>query len=420
MLDLLIVLMLAVINGLFSMSEIAIVSARRARLQNLAEGGSAGAQTAITLAENPTRFLSSVQIGITLIGILSGTFGGATVAKDLAAQLGTLPLLAPYSQTLSVILVVALITYLSLVVGELVPKRIGLQNPERIAAAVARPMALVSHVAAPLISFLSVSTELLLRLLGVHPSSQPAVTAEEVKALMREGMETGIFPRVSQEMVSNVFRLDEMRVTASMTPRPEIVWLEIDDTLDELRAKICEHPFTAFPVYGQQPDNVLGLVRAKDLLKRFLSGEGVDLKTMLQEPLFVPEAVTARRALELLRLSGAHLALIIGEHGDVEGLVTIRDLLEEVVDVDQENATQRADGSWLLEGMMPIEELKTLLDIEELPAEENYQTVGGFVMAQLGHIPKTTDAFVWNNFRFEVVDMDNRRVDKVLVDKIAV
>jgi putative hemolysin len=419
MLDLLIVLLLAAVNGVFSMSEIAIVSARRARLQQMVDEGSSGAKTAMELAENPNRFLSSVQIGITLVGIISGAFGGATVTKDLTAFLNQVPTLTPYSQTISIILVVALITYLSLVIGELVPKRIGLRTPERIAAAVAPLMRFISRAAAPIISFLGVSTDLTLRLLRVRDSDEPAVTAAEVRALMDEGREAGIFQQVTQEMVSNVFRLDELRVSASMTPRVDIVWLDVDDTADETRQKIIDHPYTAFPVCGSTPDNVLGAVRAKDLLKRYLSGEAIDLRALLHEPLFVPESVSAAQALERMRASGAHFALVIGEHGDVQGLVTIRDLIEEVVgDIDEQLAVQRADGSWLLDGLMPIDELKALFEIDELPNESNYQTVGGFMMAQLGRIPRASDSFVWQGLRFEVVDMDGKRVDKVLAQKI--
>jgi putative hemolysin len=264
-----------------------------------------------------------------------------------------------------------------------------------------------------------VSTDLTLRLLRVRDSDEPAVTAAEVRALMDEGREAGIFQQVTQEMVSNVFRLDELRVSASMTPRVDIVWLDVDDTADETRQKIIDHPYTAFPVCGSTADNVLGAVRAKDLLKRYLSGEAIDLRALLHEPLFVPESVSAAQALERMRASGAHFALVIGEHGDVQGLVTIRDLIEEVVgDIDEQLAVQRADGSWLLDGLMPIDELKALFEIDELPNESNYQTVGGFMMAQLGRIPRASDSFVWQGLRFEVVDMDGKRVDKVLAQKI--
>jgi putative hemolysin len=419
MVDILIVFLLAVINGLFSMAEIAIVSARRARLQQMVDNGSAGAQTAIELAENPNRFLSSVQIGITLIGIVSGTFGGAAVTEDLAALIHQIPLLAPYSKTIALVLVVALITYLSLVIGELVPKRIGLRSPEQIAAFVAPPMRLISRLTAPLIDFLSLSTELLLRLLRVRDSNEPSVSAAEVRALMNEGREEGVFPLATQEMVSNVFRLDELRVSSSMTPRTEIVWLDIESADEVMRQTLVEHQYTAFPVCGGTPDNVIGVVRSKDLLRRYLGAESIEMRAMLRDTLFVPESVTATRALDMLRQSKAHLALVIGEHGDVRGLVTIRDLIEEVVgDVGEQMATQRDDGSWLIDGLMPIDELKALLDLDELPKEQDYETVGGFIMAQVGHIPRAGVSFVWGEFRFEVVDMDGKRVDKVLAQKV--
>ncbi len=419
MVDLLVVLLLAVINGVFSMSEIAIVSSRRARLQQLVDNGSKGAQTAIELTENPNRFLSSVQIGITLIGIVSGAFGGATVTENLAAIISQVSALAPYAETLSLALVVALITYMSLVIGELVPKRIGLQFPERISALVAPAMSLISRLTAPLISFLSLSTEVILRVLRVQTSEETAVSVEEVRALMTEGQEAGVFPRSTQEMVSAVFRLDELRVSASMTPRTEITWLDIEDSEDETRQKIIDHPYTAFPVHEKTPDNVVGVVLSKDLLRRYLTGEAIDLRALLHQPLFVPESVNVSQALEEMRQSRAYLGLVIGEHGDVIGLVTLRDLIEEVVgDTDEEMATLREDGSWLLDGLMPIDELKALFEIAELPGEVNYQTVGGFVMAQLGRIPNAGESFTWGELRFEVVDMDGKRVDKVLAQNV--
>jgi putative hemolysin len=416
--------LLIIANGIFAMSEIAIVSSRRARLKQLADEGHAGAEAALKLSEHPTRFLSTVQIGITLVGIFAGAFGGATLAKPIADSLRTIPALEIYADGIGLFLVSLAIAYLSLVIGELVPKRLGLNNPERIASAVAGPMSVLSVVASPVVKLLTLSTEVILRLLGLKPSDAPPVTEEEIKIMMEQGAEAGVFQEAEQDMIENVFRLDERRISTIMTPRPDIVWLDVDDPPEENRQKIIESEHSYFPVYQETQDNVLGVVSVKNLWARIDEGRMPDLRACLSKPPFVPESMPALKVLEQMRQSGMRMALVINEYGSVEGLVTLIDIMQAIVgdmpEHDELNdvwAVQREDGSWLMDGLLDIHDLKEMLDIKELPAEERgtYQTLGGFVMMQLGRIPNPADHFEWDGFRFEVMDMDGRRVDKVLV-----
>ena len=419
-----IVLLLIIANGLFAMSEMAIVSARKARLRQRAEEGDHKARAALELAETPNRFLSTAQIGITLIGILAGALGGATLAEELGAYLSRIPPLKPYGEAIGLVIVVLATTYLSLVIGELVPKRLALNNPERIAAAIAAPMRALSVIAHPAVRLLSLSTELVLRILGIRPSAEPPVTEEEIKLLLEQGTEAGVFQEVEQDMVESVLLLDERRAAGLMTPRPEIVWLDVEDSLEEVRRKMIASPYSRFPVCQGSLDNVLGEVEARDLLARSLCGEAFDLKSLLQKPLYVPETMPALKVLEAFKKSGTQMALVIDEYGSIQGLVTLKDILEAIVgdipsaeELAEPQAVQREDGSWLLDGMLPVEELKEILGIGELPGEEQglYQTTAGFVMTQLGRIPAAAEHFEWGGLRFEVMDMDGNRVDKVLV-----
>ena len=431
-LEVLAVFLLTLCNGLLAMSEIAVLSARKARLQQRAESGDKGARVALELAGTPDRFLSTVQIGITLVGILAGALGGATIADGLGVQLGRIPLLAPYSKALSVAIVVLSITYLSLVIGELVPKRLALNNAERIAASVAVPMKRLSTISAPFVSLLSFSTKAVLRLLRVQPSTEPAVTEEEVRIMIREGTQMGIFEKAERDILEHVFRLGDRRVSALMKHRTEIVWLDIDEPEEEILKKVTTSVHSRFPVARESLDNVHGVVRAKDLLNRHLSACGerrrttapIDLKSMLQPPLFVPENMPALQVLERFKESRSHIALVIDEYGGVQGLVTVYDVLEAIVgdiplkgDVFEPEVVQRKDGSWLVDGILPVDEFKEIFDIKVLPGESegHFETLGGFVMKFLGRIPTSTDTFTWRGIRFEVVDMDGLRVDKVLV-----
>jgi putative hemolysin len=420
----LVVVLLIFINGIFAMSEIAVVSSRKTRLQQWAEEGNARARAALELANNPNQFLATIQIGITLVGILAGAFGGATIARELAVMLSDITWLQPYGHPLSLVLVVLGITYLSLIVGELVPKRLALNNPERLAMAVAVPMQALSRVAYPAVHLLGLSTEFLLRALGIRPSTEPPVTEEDIRALIEQGTQAGMFEEAEQEMVERVFRLGDRRVSAVMTPRTEIVWLDRAASAQAIRSTITDSAHSRFLVAEGSLDNALGVVHAKDLLAHILGEQVVDLEATLQQPLYVPESMRALKVLELFKQSGTHIALVIDEYGGIQGLVTPSDILEAIVgDLPEAGeqveplALQREDGSWLLDGMLPVDEFKDLFDLGDLPGEDQgiYQTLAGFVIMQLGRIPAATDYFIWEGLKIEVVDMDGNRIDKVLV-----
>jgi len=424
--EILFIILLLIANGLFAMSEIALVSSRKARLQRRAEKDD-GARVALELANAPDRFLSTVQIGITLIGILAGAFGGATISRHLAERLSGIPALAPYSEAVSFVVVVVMITYLSLVVGELVPKRLALNYPERIASRVAKPMLFLSRLAAPAVHALSASSSFLLRLLRARPAEEPPITEEEVKILIDVGAEAGVFEAAEHELVDNIFRLADQRIPQLMTPRLDIVWIDIESPSEEVRERIINSPYSRMPVCRGTLDNVLGVVKARDLLARVLAGEALDLRAAMRPPLYVPETRTALQLLELFKRSTAHIAMVIDEHGALEGLVTMNDVLEAMVGEMPAHhrgveslAVQREDGSWLLEGRMPISDFKELFSIERLPREEEggYHTLAGFIMTYLGRLPSASDHFVWDDLRVEVMDMDRRRIDKVLVNRI--
>lgn len=410
-------------NGVFAMSEIAVVSARKARLQQWAEEGNANAQTALELANQPNQFLSTVQVGITLVGILAGAFGGATLAEKLAPFFDTIPVLASYGELIAVTVVVICITYFSLIIGELAPKRLALNNPERIATAVAKPMKRLSVLASPVVHLLSLSTDIIIWLIGIKPSTEPIVTEEEIKVLIEQGTQVGVFEEAEQDMIEGVLRLGERRVGMLMTPRSQVIWIDVEDTPEEIRKTVIAHRHSFFPVAKDDLDNLLGAVRAKDLLAQTLEGQPLDLRELLRPPLFVPERMLALRVLELFKQKGTRIAFVIDEYGSVQGMVSLDDFLEDIVgeaslsgSFDEFKAVQRSDGSWLMDGLLHIDELKEILGIDELPDEDegHYQTVGGFVVNELGDIPAVGDWFEWSRFRFEVVDMDGRRVDRVL------
>ncbi|WP_017651178.1 hemolysin family protein [Fortiea contorta] len=422
--EILIILVLIIANGIFSMSEMAIVSARKVRLQQLANQGDVKARAALKLAESPNQFFSTIQVGITLIGILTGAFGGATIAEKLAVYLKLVPFLEPYSQPASFGIVVIIITYLSLIVGELVPKRLALNNPEGIAAFVAIPMRALAALASPVVYLLSASTEMVLRLLGITPSAEPQVTEEEIKILIEQGTEAGTFEEAEQDMVERVFRLGDRPVSAFMTPRPDIVWLDLDDSPEENREKMIDSAYSRYPVCQEGLDNVLGVIPVTDLLARSLQGEPLDLTVGLRQPVFVPESTRGLKVLELFKQTITHMALVVDEYGVIQGLVTLNDIMSEIVgdvpSADSEEdpqAVQREDGSWLLDGMLPVESFLKLFNQQEWESEEHgsYQTLGGFVITHLGRIPAAADHFEWQGMRLEVMDMDGNRVDKVLV-----
>ena len=421
--EILIITLLIFLNNILAMSETALLSARKARLQHMSNEGNHRARTALKLTNNPNQFLSVIQIGITLIDVLTGAVAGATLANYLANAVEKIPFFAPYSHTIGLLVVVVTITYFSLILGELVPKRLAMQNPEKIASAVAGPMVFISKIFSPIIRIISASTEIVLRIIGIHPSKEPPVTEEELHVLIDQGTEAGIFESAEQDMVAGVFRLGDRRLTALMTPRTEIVWLDVKDKIEDIKQKIANCPYSRFPVCQGSLDNVLGIIKARDLLVPSLANEAIKLKENLQPVLYIPETAFASRALEIFKEQGRELVLVIDEFGGVQGLLTINDILEEIVgeiEIDEPQAIQRQDGTWLLDGMLSIEEFKEIYKITSLPHEEEYETLAGFVMMSLGKIPQASEQFEWNSLRFEVVDMDGRRVDKILVSTLPV
>ena len=416
-----IIVFLIILNGLFAMAEIAIVSSRKARLQQLANEGDKNAKVALDLALAPGDFLSTIQVGITLVGVFAGAFGGATIAEDLKPYISAIPVLEPYAGSIAIVAVVLIITFLTIVIGELVPKRIGLNSAEKIALIIAGPMRFLSMLAMPVVRLLSLSTELSLRVLRVKPSVEPPVTEEEIKVLIDQGAKAGVFEEAESDMVESVFRLGERRISAMMVPRTDVTALYTDDSLEEIRQKITESGHSIFPVCEGSLDEVLGIVYAKDLLSRYMSNHPLDLKATMKEPLFIPESMPALKALELFKKSGKNMALIIDEYGGLQGLVTIHDIMESVVgdisEIEGPKVVQRDDGSWLVDGMMPVDEFKNELDIDSLPEEESgmFQTLGGFVMTHLHRIPAVGNKFTVDGYTYEVMDMDGMRVDKVLV-----
>ena len=406
------------------MSEIAVVAARKVRLQQRAEEGDERAKTALALAHDPNKFLSTVQFGITLVGVLAGAYGGATIAEKLAVPISEIPQLARYAEGISLGLVVTVITVMSLIIGELVPKRIGLNNPEAIASWVARPMILLSKIGGPVVHVLTAATNLVLRIFGIKGEAEPNLTEDEIKALISQGAETGAVGATEENIVQRVFQLGDQRVAAIMTPRPDIEWIDVDATEEELREFLASHAHTQFVVCHGGLDEVLGIVRSADLLPLAFKGARIDLRSLTKEALFVPDSMPAVQLLESFRGSHKHVALVMDEYGAVEGLVTVTDLLTAIVGELPADASEavgafvsRADGSWLVEGSAPMEDVATHFGMDALPEDEAgaYHTIGGFVMARLGRVPRTADVFEWGGLKFEVMDMDGRRIDKVLV-----
>jgi magnesium and cobalt exporter, CNNM family len=424
--EIVVILLLVLANGIFAMSEIAVVAARKIRLQQRAEEGDRRAQAALELANAPAQFLSTVQFGITLVGVLAGAYGGARLSVPLADLIRGIPELARYADTIALGIVVAAITVLSLIFGELVPKNVGLQYPESIASWVARPMQLLSRIGGPIVKALTGVTALVTRVFGIKASSEGGLTEDEIRAVISEGAETGVIEPAEESIVQRVFQLGDQRVAAIMTPRVDIEWVDVDISPDELREFLASHSHTQFVVCQDDLDNVLGTVRSADLLPAILKGGEIQLRLLVREALFVPDSMRAFQLLEAFRSSHKHVAIVMDEFGAVEGLVTVTDLLEGLVGALPADATeaggpfvQRGDGSWLVEGYASMEEVAAKFDIQ-VPEEEAgaYHTLAGFVMARLGHVPRTADAFEWGGLRFEVVDMDGRRVDKVMVSRL--
>lgn len=427
--DFVLLLFLILLNGVFAMCEIAVVSSRKVRLQRLAEDGSPGARSALALHNEPSNFLSTVQVGITSVGILSGAIGETALADPLTAWFSQFAPIEPYSRTLALTLVVIGLTYFSVVVGELVPKRLGLLAPEGIASLVAKPMNLLSAAARPLVWLLSSSSDLLLRLTGARRKEEHPVTDAEIKTLMGQGAESGIFHESEQEIVSNVLRLDEQRVGSIMTHRSDLFLIDLTEPESEIRRLLTDCPYEHVVVCRDGLENIVGILRRVDLLSAALDGAPLDIESRLRAPLYVPESLTTFQLMENLRRARTHIALIVDEYGDLEGVVTLTDVLASIVgdellsDAPEDREfVQREDGSWLIDGGASIDRLRYVLDIDgELPGEEEngFNTVAGFIMHKLERIPAVADHFDWDEFRFEVVDMDKNRIDKVLVARRA-
>jgi putative hemolysin len=427
LIEILIILVLIILNGLFALSEFAIVSARKSRLQQRADEGDARAAAALELANEPISFLSTIQIGITLIGILAGAYGGATLAGQLAPSFAAFPVLAPYAEALSITLIVLVITYLTLIFGELVPKRIALNNPEAIASIVARPMRFLSIAAAPLVFILSRSTEVALRILRVQGAEEPPVTEEEIRIMLKEGTETGIFEKAEVSMVEGVFNLGDRRAEAMMTRRPDIVGLDLDEPATENIKKMTASGHSDFPAFEGGLDSIRGFVSVKKVLAQYVDGRIPDIRTLVTPPFIVPESITVLQLLEAFRERGVRIALVTDEYGSINGLVTLHDILESIVgdlreygEPDRKPVVVREDGSWLIDGSTPVDDLRDVLSVDIFHGEEDggYRTIAGLVLYALGRIPATGDHVELDGLRYEVADMDGNRVDKVLVTRI--
>ena len=422
--EILFIILLIMANGIFALSEIAVVTSRRSGLQQRRNEGDPGAAAALEMVDSPGHFLSTVQVGITLIGILAGAYGGATIAGELSELLRAWPAVAAYSDALGLAIVVAAITYLSIVLGELFPKRLALSNPERIASIIAPSMNAFSNLTRPLVFVLNSSTELLLKIFGVKHSEPPTITEEEIRVLIDQGTTAGVIEEDEQDIVERVFYLGDQKTEAIMTPRAEIIWLDIDDAPEDIGAKMTSGPFSIFPVCQGRLDRVIGIIQSKDVLFSSMSCHKVELQKSLLPPLFVPESMRALKVLERFKQTGIHLAIVVDEYGSVRGIVTLTDILEALVgdiphieELEEPHIMRREDGSWLVDGAVPIQELKVALDIEKFPREGEglYQTAGGLIMTCLEKVPTTGEYFEWENYRFEVVDMDGQRVDKLLI-----
>jgi putative hemolysin len=423
-LEVALILILIVANGIFSGSEIAIVSARKLRLEQRAKQGNRQAAMALRLANSPNDFLSTVQIGITLIGILSGALGGATLAEPLARVIRAVPPLRPWSEAISLVLVVSLITYLSLVIGELLPKRIALSNPESIACAVAGPMRWLARWGSPLVRLLGWSTDGLMRLLGIGASSEPDLTEEEIHALLRQGAETGVIEQSEHDLVQRLFHLADRPVRSIMTPRTEIKWVDLEASPAEQIATLSGSSHGRMPVSRGSLDDCVGILRSHAFLAARLADDQVDLATMLQPAFYVTESAGALAVIGHFRETGMPIALVTDEYGGIEGLVTLTDLMEAIVGdlpslehPEDPPALLREDGSWLLDGQIDLQEFRQRLQCPPLPGEESgtFHTLAGFVLHRFARVPRAGDHFSWHGLRFEVIDMDGQRIDKVLV-----
>lgn len=420
--EIFIILGLIVLNGLFSMSEIALVSARKTRLESDAKRGSKSAQTALKLAKEPDRFLSTIQIGITLIGILTGLYSGEALAHNFAKTIAGIDMLQPYSLSIAKIVIVIVVTYLTLIIGELVPKRLGMGNAERISMLIARPMNLLSKIASPFVWLLSRSTGMVVKLMGIGYTDDSKVTEEEIRAIIQEGRKGGEVQEVEQDIVERVFHLGDRNVGSIMTYRNDLVWLDITDTNNAIYDKVKENMYTVYPVADRKFDNIAGVVYLKDLFGR-IDKPDFNLKEVLHPVQYIPENLSVYNALALFKSNRVKYGIVTDEFGGVEGIVTLKDIMEGLIGYvpeanEEQEIAERADGSWLIDGQYSFYDFLAHFDLEDLYAEHDYNTLSGLILGVLERVPVTGEKLNWLNFELEILDMDGARIDKVLVKKI--
>jgi putative hemolysin len=426
-LEIAIIFLLIIANGLFVLTEMSVTESRKNKLEKLADTGDTGARFALNIVDEPTRVLSAMQIGITLMGILIGTLAGEKLAPVLGFYLKKVPYFSTYADMAALLIIVISITYLTLVIGELVPKKIAINEPESILSKLAISLNFLEKLTQPFVSFLSFSTNFTLLFIGINPNKETTVTEDEVRTLIEQGTEEGTFEKTEQDMVDKIFRLSDQKAYALMTPRTQMVWLDLEESLEENLAIINENPDTIFPVAKDSLDEFVGILYTKDLLKLALTGEPIDLEKCIHTPMFIPKSMPSFKVLENFQESGNHQAIVLDEFGGVIGFITMKDIVSEVLgdislseDPEPLQIIKRDDNSWLVDGLLPIDEFKDHFDLDELPDEDrdHYQTMGGFITSYLDYIPVAAENFIWNGFKFEIVDMDRVRVDKILVTKL--
>lgn len=421
--EIFIIIGLILLNGVLSMSEIALVSARKARLELEAKRGNKSAQTALKLAGEPDRFLSTIQIGITLIGILTGLYSGEAFAYDLAEIMRHVPMLEPYAVGISKTVIVIIVTYLTLIMGELVPKRIGMGYAEKVSMLVAKPMYLLSRLASPFVWLLSKSSALTIKITGIKANEENKVTEEEIKAIVKEGFDGGEVQEVEQDIVERVFNLGDRNVGSIMTHRSDLVWLDVTDSIEKIREKVQENLFNIYPVASEKFDNIKGVVYLKDLFGR-IDEPDFSLEQVIRPAQYLPENQSVYNALEQFKQARVKYGIVTDEFGGIQGIVTLKDIMEgligQVPELGEEaEITQRADGSWLVDGQLSFYDFLEYFDMEDLYAEHDYNTLSGLILEILERVPNTGETLTWLTFRFEIVDMDGARIDKVLVTKVA-
>ncbi|MCX6247869.1 MAG: hemolysin family protein [Bacteroidetes bacterium] len=421
--QIIILIFLILLNGLFAMSEIAIVSSRKSRLEELVRKGNRKAGLVLHLSESPNHFLSTIQVGITLIAILIGVFGGTGLTHELDTKLFSLGIVEPYSYNLSLVIIVFLITFFSIIIGELVPKRMGMTNPESIAMAIAKPMVLLSRIMWPFVWLLSRTTDIIVNIFGIRKKGDSQVTEEEIRALLEEGTEVGEIQEIEQDIVERVFHLGDQRIGALMTHRNDIAWLNSEQSNDENVKIITDNTHSIYPLCVKELDNVLGIIYAKDLLIAMLKQPDLDLKKYVKKVNIVPSDKKAYQVLEKFKETRIHCGLVVDEFGSIEGIITINDILDglvgDITDMDEPEVIKRSDGSWLIDGKLAFFEFIHEFEIEDYDfTDVQFHSIAGFVIHQLKEIPKTGDSLSWRGYRFEIVDMDGNRIDKILLTKI--